>query len=45
VIAYVFETGWTKFQLGYAAALSMMLFATIVVVTLVELKLVRDSHD
>jgi multiple sugar transport system permease protein len=45
VIAYVFEVGWAKFQLGYAAALSMMLFATILVVTLVELKLVRDSQD
>lgn len=45
VIAYIFETGWTKYQLGYAAALSMMLFATIVVVTIIELKLVRDSQD
>jgi multiple sugar transport system permease protein len=45
VIAYVFETGWTKFQLGYAAALSMMLFATILIVTLIELKLVRETHD
>ena len=45
VIAYVFEMGWTKFQLGYAAALSTMLFATIVVVTIVELKLVRASED
>ena len=45
VISYVFETGWAKFQLGYAAALSMMLFATIVLVTIVELKLIRDSQD
>lgn len=45
VISYVFEMGWTKYQLGYAAALSMMLFATILVVTLVELKLIRDSQD
>jgi multiple sugar transport system permease protein len=45
VIAYVFEMGWAKFQLGYAAALSMMLFATILVVTLVELRLVRETHE
>jgi multiple sugar transport system permease protein len=45
VISYVFEMGWAKYQLGYAAALSMMLFATIVVVTIVELKLVRENHE
>jgi multiple sugar transport system permease protein len=45
VISYVFEMGWAKYQLGYAAALSMMLFATILVVTIVELKLVRESHE
>lgn len=45
VISYVFEMGWAKYQLGYAAALSTMLFATIMVATIVELKLVRESHD
>jgi multiple sugar transport system permease protein len=45
VISYVFEMGWTKYQLGYAAALSMMLFATILIVTIVELKLVRENHE
>jgi multiple sugar transport system permease protein len=45
VISYVFEMGWAKYQLGYAAALSMMLFATILIVTLIELKLVRESHE
>jgi multiple sugar transport system permease protein len=45
VISYVFEMGWAKYQLGYAAALSMMLFVTILVVTIVELKLVRESHE
>jgi multiple sugar transport system permease protein len=45
VIQYVYETGFTKYQLGYAAALSMMLFVTILVVTLVELKLVREAND
>lgn len=45
VISYVFEMGWTKYQLGYAAALSMMLFATIVVVSIIELRLIRASRD
>jgi len=45
VISYVFETGFAKYQLGYAAALSMMLFVTILIVTLVELKLVREAND
>ena len=45
VISYVYEMGFSKYQLGYAAALSMMLFVTIVVVTIVELKIVRASQD
>ncbi len=45
VIHYVYEVGFTKYQLGYAAALSVMLFATILVVTIVELKLVRESVE
>jgi len=45
VISYVYETGFSKYQLGYAAALSTMLFATILVVTVMELKLVRENHE
>jgi multiple sugar transport system permease protein len=43
VINYVYEVGFVKYQLGYAAALSLMLFVTILVVTFVELRLVRAT--
>jgi multiple sugar transport system permease protein len=45
VISYVYEMGFVKYQLGYAAALSLMLFATILVVTVVELKVVREDYE
>jgi multiple sugar transport system permease protein len=45
VLQYVYEQGFLRYQLGYAAALSIMLFATIVVVTVVELRIVRSRLD
>jgi multiple sugar transport system permease protein len=45
VISYVYEMGFSKYQLGYAAALSTMLFVTILIVTFVELKIVQASGE
>lgn len=45
VIQYIFEVGFTKYQLGYAAALSVMLCITILIVTIVELRLVRETYE
>ncbi len=42
VIQYIYQVGFRKYELGYAAALSLMLFATIVVVTVVEMRLFRN---
>lgn len=44
VIQYVYQIGFSKYQLGYAAALSLMLFATILVVTFVELRVFRERN-
>ncbi len=41
VIMYIYQIGFRKYELGYAAALSLMLFATILVVTVVEMRLLR----
>ncbi len=41
VIHYVYQVGFTKYELGYAAALSLMLFLTILIVTAVEMRLLR----
>lgn len=43
VILYVYEMGFNKYQLGYAGALSMMLFVTILVVTMIQLRLFREK--
>lgn len=44
VILYIYQVGFRKYELGYAAALSLMLFATILVVTVVEMRLLRSQR-
>lgn len=44
VILYIYQVGFRKYELGYAAALSLMLFATILVVTVVEMRLLRAQR-
>ena len=41
VINYIYRIGFRDFDLGYASALSLMLFATILIVTVVEMRLLR----
>jgi multiple sugar transport system permease protein len=43
VVSYIFEVGFTRYQLGYGAAISMMLFVTILIVTVVHMRLFRES--
>jgi multiple sugar transport system permease protein len=43
VIHYVYEIGFTKYQLGYAGAISVMLFATILILTVVQLRVFREK--
>jgi multiple sugar transport system permease protein len=45
IVSYIFHTGFTRFQLGYAAALSLLLFATILIFTLVRTLLLREYND
>jgi multiple sugar transport system permease protein len=43
IIKYIYQVGFRdKYELGYAAALSLLLFLTIVVVTAVEMRLFRE---
>jgi multiple sugar transport system permease protein len=44
VILYIYQVGFRKYELGYAAALSLMLFATILIVTVVEMRLLRAQR-
>jgi multiple sugar transport system permease protein len=43
VIHYVYEIGFSKYQLGYAGAISVLLFLTILVVTLAQLHVFREK--
>lgn len=43
VVAYIFEVGFIRYQLGYGAAISMMLFVTILIVTVVHMRLFRET--
>jgi multiple sugar transport system permease protein len=43
VIHYVYEIGFSKYQLGYAGAISVLLFLTILVVTVVQLRVFREK--
>jgi multiple sugar transport system permease protein len=42
VIGYVYDTGFAQYQLGYAAAVSMMLFVTILIITAIQLRVFRE---
>jgi multiple sugar transport system permease protein len=45
VVYYLYQQAFTFFHAGYAAAIAVLLFAVIAVVTLVQLRLARDAED
>jgi multiple sugar transport system permease protein/raffinose/stachyose/melibiose transport system permease protein len=45
VVMYLFQRGFIEFKLGYATAISMVLFAVILAVSLLQLRLGRDRDD
>jgi multiple sugar transport system permease protein len=42
VVSYIFQVGFLTYQLGYGAAISMLLFVTILVATLIQRSLFRE---
>lgn len=44
VIHLIFRQGIQKYQLGYAAALSMLLFLVILTITLIQRRLIRETY-
>ncbi|MCI0397449.1 MAG: sugar ABC transporter permease [Chloroflexi bacterium] len=44
VIHYIYNFGIIKYRLGYAAALSLMLFTVILMVTFLQQRLIRESE-
>ncbi|WP_397334446.1 carbohydrate ABC transporter permease [Nonomuraea sp. 3-1Str] len=45
IIEYAYDTGFTGYRIGYASAVSYILFAIIVVVSLAQLRLFRKSEE
>jgi multiple sugar transport system permease protein len=45
ILMYVFDTGFTGYRLGYAAAISYVFFAIILVLSLLQLKFARRSEQ
>lgn len=42
IIFYIYERGFMNTELGYSSALSLLLFLTILIVTLIQLRVVRE---
>lgn len=42
IIFYIYERGFLHTELGYSAALSLLLFLTILIVTLVQLRIIKE---
>lgn len=45
VVAYLYDTGFQKFKMGYASALAYLVFACVFIVTLIQFKLVKNKVD
>ncbi len=45
VIQYIYETGFTNFQIGYASAISYIFFALILLVALAQVRLSRTREE
>jgi multiple sugar transport system permease protein len=43
IIWYIYNRGFAKYEFGYAAALSILFFFTVLIVTLVQQRLVRET--
>jgi len=45
VVAYLYDMGFRKFQMGYAAALGYIIFAVVFIVTLINIKLIKTRVE
>jgi multiple sugar transport system permease protein len=45
VVYWIFENSFTNFKLGYGAALSLVLLAILLVISVAQLYLLRDSTE
>ena len=45
VVAYLYDMGFRKFQIGYAAALGYIVFAVVFVITIINIKFVKTKVE
>lgn len=45
LVAYLYDKGFQRFEMGYASAIAYILFGIIMVVTLINMKLVRSRFE
>jgi multiple sugar transport system permease protein len=45
LVQYIYETAFNNYRMGYAAALSWILFAVIAIFTLVQFRLMREERS
>lgn len=45
VVAYLYDMGFRKFQMGYASALGYIIFAVILVITIINIKFVKAKVE
>lgn len=45
LVAYLYERGFQRFEMGYASAIAYVLFAIILAVTLINMKVVRSRFE
>lgn len=45
VVAYLYDMGFRKFQMGYASALGYIIFAVVFVITLVNIKFIKTKVE
>lgn len=45
IVAYLYETGFQRFMMGYASALAYLIFACLFIITLVNIKLVEKKIE
>jgi ABC-type sugar transport system permease subunit len=45
LVAYLYEKGFQRFEMGYASAIAYILFAIILIITLFNMKVVRPRFE
>jgi multiple sugar transport system permease protein len=45
MVLYIYNTAFQSFDMGYAAAMTVILFLIILLITLVQMRITRDENN